>query len=132
VKVWKALAIRFGRWPGFSSRAHYERLPSWRHNQMVARCERYSSRYAISEGGPSTRDTDVVVSLDLHRRRHRQIQTSPLAEHALDQCEEAFRRSDWQKFGYWHAVFVRERNRLNRPIRLSQTFQCTSDDELPK
>jgi hypothetical protein len=120
MKFWEVLA-EFRRWPGFCSQVHYEKLPlcSCHENQTVARYERHSDCYSISESRPSMRDTKVVVSLDVRRRRHEQIRTSPLAEHALDQCEEAFRRGDWQKFGYWHAVFLRERIRLNRPTRLS-------------
>ena len=119
MKLWEALAIGFGSWPGFWSRAHYEKLPfrSCHQNQMIARSERHSDRYAISEPRPSTRDTNVVVSLHLRRRRQDQIRTSPLAEHALDQCEEAFEHSDWQKFGYWHSVFLHERNWLNPATR---------------
>jgi hypothetical protein len=120
MKFWEVLAgVR--RWPGFCSQVHYEKLPLClcHENQIVARYERHSDCYSISESRPSMRDTKVVVSLDVRRRRHEQIRTSPLAEHALDQCEEAFRRGDWRKFGYWHAVFLRERNRLNRPTRLS-------------
>jgi hypothetical protein len=120
MKFWEVLA-GFRRWPGFCSQVHYEKLPlcSCHENQIVARYERHCDCYSISESKPSMRDTKVVVSLDVRRRRHEQIRTSPLAEHALDQCEEAFRRGDWQKFGYWHAVFLRERIRLNRPTRLS-------------
>jgi hypothetical protein len=120
MKFWEVLA-EFRRWPGFCSQVHYEKLPlcSCHENRTVARYERHSDCYSISESRPSMRDTKVVVSLDLRRRRREQIRTSPLAEHALDQCEEAFRRGDWRKFGYWHAVFLRERNRLNHPTRFS-------------
>jgi hypothetical protein len=121
MKFWEVWAVGFRRWPGFSGRAPYEKLPAYscQQSQLVARCERHSDRYPVSEGRPSTRDTSVVDFLELRRRRHGQTQTSPLTEHALDECEEAFRRSDWPRFGYWHAVFLRERNRLNRPTRLS-------------
>jgi hypothetical protein len=121
MKWWEALASGFGRWPKFRSQAHQEKVPlcSCHQNQMVTPCKRHGSRYFISEGTPSPRDTNLVVSLELRPRRQKQVRTSPLAERALDQCEEAFRHSDWQKFGYWHAVFLHERDRLNRPTRLS-------------
>jgi hypothetical protein len=32
-----------------------------------------------------------------------------VAEFALDKCEEMFRHCDWQGFGYWLAVYRRER-----------------------
>ena len=121
MKFWDGLAVGFRKWPRFRSQGHYEKLPlcSSHQSQIVARCERHSDRYPVSQGRTSARDTHVVISLELCRRRPEQIRTSPLAEHALNQCEEAFRRSDWQKFGYWHAVFLCERNRLNRPTWLS-------------
>jgi len=36
---------------------------------------------------------------------------APLARYALDRCEEAFRRCAWDSFGYWHAIYVRERRK---------------------
>lgn len=44
-------------------------------------------------------------------RRHEQACGSPLCRYALDKCEETFTRRDWDSFGYWHAVFARERQR---------------------
>ena len=45
-------------------------------------------------------------------RRHEQACGSPLCQHALDKCEEAFIRRDWEGFGYWYAIFARERQRM--------------------
>jgi hypothetical protein len=119
MKFWKALAVGFGKWSGIRSQEHYEQLPlcSCHQNQMVARCKRHSDRCSLAENRPSIRDRSVADSLELRRRRNDKTRTSPLAEHALDECEEAFGRRDWPRFGYWHAVFLRERNRLNRPTR---------------
>jgi len=121
MKFWENLATGFRSWPGFRGKGRNERrlLRSSHLGQIVARREGYSDRYPIAQGRPMMRETNAIVSLELSRRRPEQVRTSSLAEHALDQCEEAFRRSDWQKFGYWHIVFLRERNRLNRPTRLS-------------
>jgi hypothetical protein len=49
--------------------------------------------------------------LESQRRSPRRT-TSGLAEMALDKCEETLMRRDWGHFGHWHAVFLRERNRL--------------------
>jgi len=46
------------------------------------------------------------------RRGEPRPKSSALAEMALDKCAETYQRRDWARFGYWHAVFVRERNRL--------------------
>jgi len=27
----------------------------------------------------------------------------------LDKCEEAFGKCEWDRFGYWHAIYLRER-----------------------
>jgi hypothetical protein len=47
-------------------------------------------------------------------RLHERSCRTPLCGLALDKCEEAFVRRDWRGFGYWHAVFVRERQRMER------------------
>ena len=117
----KALVVGFRRWPGFRGQAPYERLPMWsrRQSHIVAPCEHHSDHSPVSEDRPSTRETNVIDSLEFRRRRQEQPRTSPLTEFALDKCEEAFERRDWPTFAYWHAVVVRERIRLNRPTRVS-------------
>jgi hypothetical protein len=45
-----------------------------------------------------------------YRRRDR-VRSVPLCQYALDKCEETFIGRDWEGFGYWHAVFARERQR---------------------
>jgi hypothetical protein len=51
---------------------------------------------------------DVVADFwEWYQRR----QHSPLAHYALDKCEETFMRCEWDKSGYWHTIYVRERLR---------------------
>jgi hypothetical protein len=38
--------------------------------------------------------------------------TSALAEMALDKCQQTLLWGDWDRFRYWHEVYLRERNRL--------------------
>ena len=54
-------------------------------------------------------------------RQHERSCKSPLCGFALDKCEETFLHRDWQGFGYWHSVFLRERQRVKG-----------TRDELPK
>lgn len=58
---------------------------------------------------------DVVVDFwQWYRRRqerHQERRYNPLESYALDRCEEAFQRSQWDRFGYWHAIYLRERRR---------------------
>ena len=58
-----------------------------------------------------TKDTlgsDVVVDFWTWYRR-REAHRSPLANYALDKCEEAFRKCQWNSFSYWYAIYRRER-----------------------
>ncbi len=57
-------------------------------------------------------DSDVIDFFwEWYRRRDRG-RSDPLCQYALDRCEETFINRDWQDFGYWHAVFARERRRI--------------------
>ena len=57
-------------------------------------------------GGP-----DVIADFwEWYERRQKRVQ-SPLAEYALDRCDETFRRCDWDRFGYWFSVYRRQRRR---------------------
>src|ERR1700691_3794998 len=89
MKFWDVLAIGFRRQPEFCGQAPYEKLPLYSRLQ-IARRERHGDSYPLSNGSPNTRDTNVVDFLEFRGRRHEQIRTSSLAEHALDECEEAF------------------------------------------
>jgi hypothetical protein len=40
---------------------------------------------------------------------------APLARYALDKCEEAYRTQNWNSLGYWHKIYMRERQRVPRP-----------------
>ena len=54
------------------------------------------------------RGYDVVVDFwDWYRRR----EARPLASYALDKCEETFRKCEWNSFGHWHEIYLRERPR---------------------
>ncbi len=44
-------------------------------------------------------------------QRRQECGASPLARYALDKCEEAYRRSEWDRFGYWFEIYRRERPR---------------------
>jgi hypothetical protein len=55
-------------------------------------------------------DRDVIVQFwEWYERRHAGAH-SPVANLALDKCDEALVRRDWDRFAYWHAIFVRERS----------------------
>lgn len=56
--------------------------------------------------------TGAVINLREHKNVRRTENISPLAKIALDRCEEAFARAEWQKFGYWFDIFRRERIRV--------------------
>ena len=57
---------------------------------------------------------DVIDLLSESQRRTIPSSTSALAELALEKCEEMLMRGNWDRFGYWHAVYMSERARLNR------------------
>jgi len=61
-----------------------------------------------------TRGYDVVVDFwEWYRRR--EARHNPLASYALDKCEEAFRKCEWNSFGYWYAIYLRERPSRHAP-----------------
>jgi hypothetical protein len=57
----------------------------------------------------TTSDYDVIVDFWEWYRRRQAGQCNPLASYALDKCEETFRKCEWNTFGYWHAIYLRER-----------------------
>jgi hypothetical protein len=67
-----------------------------------------------------TRDYDVIVDFwEWYQRREARRQ-NPLASYALDQCEEALINCEWDRFGYWHAIYLRERPKsLSSPVTRS-------------
>lgn len=54
---------------------------------------------------------DVIVDFWEWYRRREAKRCNPLATYALDKCEETFIKCEWSDFGYWHAVYLRERQR---------------------
>jgi hypothetical protein len=59
-------------------------------------------------------DRDVIVQFwEWYDRRYAGAR-GPVANLALDKCEEAFMMRDWGTFAYWHAILVRERPSQNR------------------
>ena len=60
------------------------------------------------------RGYDVVVDFwEWYQRREARL--SPLASCALEKCEKTFTKYDWDSFGYWHAIYLRERPKNARP-----------------
>ncbi len=59
-----------------------------------------------SKPGPN-----VVANFWEWYQRRQERERDPLARYALDKCEETFMRSEWDRFGYWFAIYRRERPR---------------------
>ena len=57
----------------------------------------------------SARGPNVVADFCEWYQRRQEHGRSPLATYALDKCEETFRRAEWNNFGYWFAIYHRER-----------------------
>lgn len=54
-------------------------------------------------------ERDAVVHFwDWYERRCAR-QRSPIANLALDKCEEALAKRKWTEFAYWHSIYLRER-----------------------
>ena len=62
----------------------------------------------------STQSYDVIVDFWEWYRRREANRCNPLESYALDRCEETFKRCEWNNFGYWYAIYLRERP---RPLR---------------
>jgi tungstate transport system substrate-binding protein len=52
---------------------------------------------------------DPVADFWQWHRRRQGLGDSLLADHALDKCEETFRKSEWDRFRYWHRIYLIER-----------------------
>jgi hypothetical protein len=59
----------------------------------------------------TTSDYDVIVDFWEWYRRRQERQSNPLANYALDKCEETFRKCEWNSFGHWYEIYLRERPR---------------------
>jgi len=57
----------------------------------------------------TTRDYDVIVDFWEWYRRREARRCNPLASYALDKCEETFRKCEWNSFGHWYEIYLRER-----------------------
>lgn len=56
-----------------------------------------------------TRGADVIDYFWEWQKRQTVPQRNPVAEFALDKCEEMFLRRNHKSFAYWHAIYHRER-----------------------
>lgn len=121
MRLWEFVGIRFKMRLGICCRSPYEtRTPHyWQQTQIVSGYRGRSNISPVLQNGLNTRDPDAIDFLRHYREQCRSARTSPLDERALDKCEETFAQRDWSGFAYWHTVFLRERNRLNRAARLS-------------
>ena len=59
-------------------------------------------------------DYDVIVDFWEWYQRRQARQCNPLASLALDKCEEALIKREWDCFGYWYAIYMRERRKSPR------------------
>jgi hypothetical protein len=59
------------------------------------------------------RNYDVIVDFWEWYQHRQQQRNDCAANYALDKCEETFARREWEKFGYWHKIYLRERRMLN-------------------
>jgi hypothetical protein len=58
-----------------------------------------------------SRDYNVIADFWVWYQRRQERQRGPLANHALAKCEEALIRCEWDSFGYWHTIYLRERSK---------------------
>ena len=74
------------------------------------------------------RGYDVVVAFcEWYRRREARL--SPLASSALDKCEETFRKCEWNSFGNWHSIYLRERPKAASSLRVPRVTNTDSESE---
>jgi hypothetical protein len=64
-----------------------------------------------------TQGYDVIVDFWEWYRRREAGRHNPLEHYALDKCEETFRKCEWKNFGYWYAIYLRERPRPQKHRR---------------
>lgn len=68
------------------------------------------------------RSNNVIVDLWQWYEHRYECTHGPLAKHALDKCVESFEHGEWRNFGYWHAIYVRERSKApNRRFEGNQS-----------
>lgn len=66
-----------------------------------------------------SRGWNVIVDFWEWHERRQQREKSPLANYALDRCDETFRHGDWDRFGYWFSIYRKE-----RPLIRNSDFAC--------
>jgi hypothetical protein len=59
------------------------------------------------------------VVLEFRQRRHTGTVCNSILEFAVNKCEEAFRRSEWSKFGYWFTIYRREKAKMESKVSVS-------------
>lgn len=64
-----------------------------------------------------THGYDVIADFWEWYQRREARRYNPVANHALDKCEETLRKCEWNNFGYWYEIYLRERP---RSLRLSK------------
>lgn len=57
-----------------------------------------------------------VVDFEKSLQERESRGSSPLARYARDNCVEASERSEWNTFGYWFAIFRRERQQFTQTL----------------
>ncbi len=60
---------------------------------------------------------DVIVDFWEWYQRRQERRNDSIANFALDECEATFARGEWDAFGYWHSVYLRERFKHRTPSR---------------
>jgi hypothetical protein len=55
---------------------------------------------------------DVITDFWKWYERRRAPEHGVIADLALDKCEETFRKCEWESFGYWNAIYRRERPKM--------------------
>jgi hypothetical protein len=58
-----------------------------------------------------THGYDVIVDFWEWYQRRNDPKYDPLASLALDKCEESVMNREWDSFGYWHAIYLRQRSK---------------------
>ena len=59
------------------------------------------------------RHSSVIVNFWEWYEKRQQQGENAVARHALDRCDEAFRRCEWERFGYWFTIY--RNHRADRP-----------------
>jgi hypothetical protein len=64
---------------------------------------------------------DVITNFWEWYQRRQAREHDPVARLALDKCEETFRECDWNSFGYWYAIYLRERPKMPKSAALKRS-----------